>query len=722
MSVNLRFCGREPELRTLIERWQLAGNVADPSPQLVVIKAERGVGKTRLALEFGRWLSRNVDAAGHEGYWPDAFEIVGRNLDVNSDPRQCRFDKPIPYLWWGLRAGDKGAPNGVAGDAVATFDRFLAPHLVALSMLATMRRTGRTLLQTWGNAGLDFAASVAGVDAVLTVGRAVFDTVRILHGDARSRGTDAAREAAEHRPISRVDAILSDLESVFDPASPGYARVPAVVLLDDAQFAADDPGLMALTERLLQAAMAQRWPLMIVATHWRAEFGRPAVPGERSFAGILATARSRLGAERLTEIDLHPVEDLSAALADKLPGLLPAQSAALLERASGNPRFLEQIVALARQKISYFQGRDPGQPLTEDGLAALLSAALDIHRVVLERLMGAPLAVQEAIAFASPQGVRFAKAMADEVAGLVVGESCRDGLEQAEDPYSLIGGAGARSVAAFAERLFLEVALDLREELARVPGGGASLDAALRAVLAGRLDDPGFDQRSDTDERALTFSLAANLFAPDAGRAGDGAALALDALARLAELERDRYAYEAALAAAARFADLHRHAPDGAGRVGSWPIYACAELLRSVGQVEPALSILTPLVERHRQLADRLKTPESLRDLSVSLNNVGRAAATRGDHDAAAEAYRESLDVRRQLADRLKTPESLRDLWISLYLNAGNAATRGERGAALALLAEGEALVEHLPGFLRPEATGAFASLRASLSGAAAED
>jgi hypothetical protein len=30
-------------------------------PQVVVIKAERGRGKTRLALEFYRWLNESVD-------------------------------------------------------------------------------------------------------------------------------------------------------------------------------------------------------------------------------------------------------------------------------------------------------------------------------------------------------------------------------------------------------------------------------------------------------------------------------------------------------------------------------------------------------------------------------------------------------------------------------------------------------------------------------------
>ena len=43
----MRFCGRVDELDELISRWKLASDIAAPAPQLVILKAERGVGKTR---------------------------------------------------------------------------------------------------------------------------------------------------------------------------------------------------------------------------------------------------------------------------------------------------------------------------------------------------------------------------------------------------------------------------------------------------------------------------------------------------------------------------------------------------------------------------------------------------------------------------------------------------------------------------------------------------
>ena len=83
-----------------------------------------------------------------------------------------------------------------------------------------------------------------------------------------------------------------------------------------------------------------------------------------------------------------------------------------------------------------------------------------------------------------------------------------------------------------------------------------------------------------------------------------------------------------------------------------------------------------------RGLVDVLGTPESRRDLSVSLNNAGRVAEGRGDWGAAGRAYEESLGIRRGLVDVLGTPESRRGLSVSLD-NVGRVAeVRGDWGAA----------------------------------------
>jgi hypothetical protein len=155
----MRFCGRVAELDELIARWKLASDIAAPSPQLVILKAERGVGKTRLALELYRWLSENIDAKGPDGYWPDSASILDRSIDVNPDPYACRYDQSMPFLWWGLRAADPGTENRISGDAIASYDKFLAPHLVALTMKARAIKSGKALLGVWRDVAKGEAAS-----------------------------------------------------------------------------------------------------------------------------------------------------------------------------------------------------------------------------------------------------------------------------------------------------------------------------------------------------------------------------------------------------------------------------------------------------------------------------------------------------------------------------------------------------------------------------------
>ena len=83
-----------------------------------------------------------------------------------------------------------------------------------------------------------------------------------------------------------------------------------------------------------------------------------------------------------------------------------------------------------------------------------------------------------------------------------------------------------------------------------------------------------------------------------------------------------------------------------------------------------------------RELVELLGTPESRRDLSVSLDNVGRVAERRGDLGEAADCFQESLGVARELVELLGTPESRRDLSIALDNVGSVAELRGDLGEA----------------------------------------
>lgn len=720
----MRFAGRDTELATIMARWQRVADHDAPVAQVVLIRAERGIGKTRLALEVQRAIRSSMQ--DDDGYWPDvsARQAGGAagGMDVNADPRACRFDRPIPFMWWGVRAADPGADNALAGNALSTYEPWLAPQLVALAVRARVLRTGKAIFDVWRDVAMGELASWTGYDTVMSIGEGLFRTVSIVRGTAQSRGAAAAQDAMHKRQTDRVEDILDELDSIFNPRALSFARTPGVIFIDDAQFMTRDPGLAAFTEVLLRRAVAQSWPVLILVTHWRRELDLDLAREDPSFARILDAARhgdgAFLDASNLLDLDLQPLADLSEVLVDALPGLLPAQARALLDHAGGNPRHLEQIIAFLHENEDFFEDFDTSGPLTEDGLAAALEETHDLFKVVLRRLRDAPLEVQEAICIASLQGVRFVSGVVDDVMTAHLGKPPGGALAAAADPYSMVRPEAAGQIATFAERLFHQVAERRRRSL-KALADDAALHSALKAALAGRLDDPAFDATADIQTRALTYGLAAQVFAAD--DADRPARLA--ALARLALLEDARNAYHAAAAAARDFASAFTSENAPSDPAAQRAVNAIATILREDGAADAVVGMLKALsaiqtehwsndpgtealharfwtlatlgdalldLARLDEAAERFDTALALVrggvavdgtafDVSLlvtALERVGWAQQARGDFNAARAAYAETVALARDRIDTLrgKTAEAsgsdlnsaLRDLGTAL--------------------------------------------------------
>lgn len=520
MSTNLLFCGRERELALIDERWRMASDVANPVPQIVVIDAERGAGKTRLALE---WFRRTATALPEGSrYWPDPAQLLGRSLSLNLDPAQCQFDRPIPFLWWGIGAQEDRS------EAVAHHSAMIAPHLVAMSMRANMAATGLELSKIWAEVGIDAAANVLQIDTIMSVGSALFETARLLGGSHTKFDPRAAHLAEELRAGSRIDALLSDLEKVMNPRSRiGYAAVPAAILIDDAQFAIGDPTLTRFAERLFSDAMRQRWPLMILITHWRRELATDLMRSERSMSGILHHARhgapdepgpaagtlgGYLNDGNYVRIALPQIPDLSLALSASFPGITREQASALVERVGGNPRFLEQIIAYLSANPRLFDDFDQAAALSGAGLAEALDKSVAIHDVVMARLLDeqVPPEVREALSLASVQGMRVVSDIVDAAGEALLGRSLRDALRAGDNPLAMFAFEGDGEVGAFAERLFMQVAEELRRNTKGIHDE-AVVKAALRQILSERLTTADVIDRLDRNTLEASAGVALKL-------------------------------------------------------------------------------------------------------------------------------------------------------------------------------------------------------------------
>lgn len=89
-----------------------------------------------------------------------------------------------------------------------------------------------------------------------------------------------------------------------------------------------------------------------------------------------------------------------------------------------------------------------------------------------------------------------------------------------------------------------------------------------------------------------------------------------------------------------------------------------------------------------REVSEELATPESRRDLAISLDNVGRVAEQRGDLEAADRYYKESVTILREIAELVGTPQAIEDLVLALGSRVRIAAELG--GSALAEQLEAE--------------------------------
>ena len=111
--------------------------------------------------------------------------------------------------------------------------------------------------------------------------------------------------------------------------------------------------------------------------------------------------------------------------------------------------------------------------------------------------------------------------------------------------------------------------------------------------------------------------------------------------------------------------------------------WAAVRALQASGRLPAAAVTAQEVLAVARERAGDGSRSESLRDVAISLSNVGDVARAQGDGSQAEAAYRESLALRRQLVERLGgTPEALEDLAISLLNVAavppGTASLRAE--------------------------------------------
>lgn len=586
MGKELLFCGahRENARRKIKRSFDDVAAAADAlrngkaknSTRVILIEGERGVGKTRLAMELYRYLSTSHDP---EHYWPDDYERIAERVGIMPRAETCNYHGSPQFLWWGM--GIAEGPN--PGNTIFQSLEDLFPHLTSARIAARRRETGRGVAAELAELGSEFgiplaeaALDVAGIGMIKSLGMAAWKIGGLIR--QQHNAPDIPLDEGRRQVDTVVDNVMSDLTRLLSPRSRDFAGLPMVMVVDDAQFDGD-PAMADFVERLIRRSVSENWPLLLIMTHWSRQMGQWVDgQGQRHLASRIARVLqhaqngkpfepgpfAKVGGGSLSEGNFTRIalglsqDDLSPAVRDRFPGLEESDVDQIALKSGGNPRKLEQVLARMDRKPIWFEGGDKCRWLTERGRMAVMELAdLDIDEVVLERFSDTSPEVRRAMMLASLVGNRFVVDIVDRLSQAKLANLARDPLEEGETSYRFLRDVTDRSrndIGSFTERLFIEAAREYRESgMARESfpdwPEDAELFTALDSLLRQLVDDPKtFDGLGDDDVAECLSLSATRMVTADDPLAGL-------ALARLVHLENQRGNAEGAYEAAQRFID-----------------------------------------------------------------------------------------------------------------------------------------------------------------------
>lgn len=669
------FCGREAELGALMAAYDRVA--AGSGPEIAVVLGESGLGKTRLVQEFFARLSSGVDAAGDGGYWPDRLVRDANNLKINPDPADCNRSHvaDMRFLWWGIRMLDRSGHNAGMGGLSETVS-LLRAHL---EPFARARLTVSRIKGAAKSAALDVAIEIGNLFTfgLLGLGKLGLDHVSEWKSIADERrsldGFDLGAETERQRD-SLVDIVLADLGALFDTGEDKGERLPAIVLLDDAQWLSGDETTRTFVARLLHRARADGWPLLVVATHWEKEWYEHAAADDGLDFASLARGFAPEGWEPL-KLGREP--DLAGMIRAGFPGLAPEQVNLLLRKADGNPRLLDEILRHMLRKPRLFEGRDRTRLLSSQGERTIETQTFALHDLVDERLAASPPSVRYALGLASLQGDRFLEQLIALTAESVSEQVPADGIALAENPHCMIAGQGD-GIFDFAQRVFLEVASEQLDDFV----DAADARDALRDVVVALAGAEANYARLEPFSRPTARRIAIVILADPAIALDEHEA---DCLAwcyfwSSEEAFRRGEQVEALQIAERWWASIREDGLD-LERVPDPVLGHFSFILGLTGKVAARRTLAEEMLRRARRLEPGVPANDGA--LQEALESMGRVLEDAGDPRSALPYLEQAHDVARSIADRDASQKNLRRLvMVASHRNGTYAAVHGESAAA----------------------------------------
>ncbi|MFZ9882756.1 MAG: hypothetical protein ACO3QC_15305, partial [Phycisphaerales bacterium] len=336
----------------------------------------------------------------------------------------------------------------------------------------------------------------------------------------------------------------------------------------------------------------------------------------------------------------------------------------LVDKAGGNFLTMVENTGELLSEPMWFVGERIDGALTDDAVAHIVEFETDRERRVEQRFKALEGEVKKLLGWSTQMGSRF---LADVVLEFAREKSPQvdpgDVLEKCVDPYAVLGRPSPYT-REFRDKVFHHVAREHFQKFLK--GDAARLSAVLKRHLVEWINN-SFDaegsetwpdeergisapERSATgltdEERRDLLGMALKELPlpekPDWTKAEDVAAFRAVYLLVITEWRGGLWSRVSELVRSLEgwpFAEM----PGAVLSVDNldWMF----DTARTAGAFRAAGRIAEAVLAERRRLAEELGTPESLRDVSVSLNQVAGIEQARGDLDAAHAKYVEGLEI-----------------------------------------------------------------------------
>ena len=407
--MSSRFYGRSKDLEWLRGRFDRVSSRGPDrkftGPQMAVLVAESGLGKSRLVRELYLQLANDPEWNPKEtAYWPGSF---------GGDDRQMRESPileghvplgPPKFMWLGVRwqpmdrrNADTHSRLDVLNTDISNQMRLVDKYGPAWKSLLERRK--KELIEK----GIDNITGIA-ADLLMPFGGVCLNLLRDAERAMRERhfGPIDNDGVAKAQAENTRAAMLEYMHGLLS----GSRAIPTILFLDDAQFSIEDQYTLSFVADLWKQAVQNNWPLLIICAHWQQEWNTLKQQTRQDTTLSLA---GMVEGDRLSERALSPAcaADLEAILAERFPGLSPEDRQWLLSKAGNNfASMVENMNDLSGEPY-WFVDRRFDRPLSQDGSDGVKAWSAQRHDRKRERFQKLTESRRNVLGWSSRLGVRF---------------------------------------------------------------------------------------------------------------------------------------------------------------------------------------------------------------------------------------------------------------------------------------------------------------------------